>query len=55
MFPAGFSYSNNFHLSHNSSRSHGKKTVFEIPEAKINEPRSLSNYISVLSRVYLIP
>ena len=55
LFPACFSCSNNFNRSHNSLGSYGKNIVFEIPEAEIITPGDLSNLISILSLVLLLP
>ena len=48
-----YSCNNNFNLSHNSLGSDDKNIVFETPEAVI--AGDLSNFISVLSRVVLLP
>ena len=55
LFPAWFSCYNNFSLSHSSLGSDDKKIVFETPEAETIEPGDLSNFISVLYRVDLLP
>ena len=55
LLPACFCCSKNFNLSQSSSRSDGKKFVFEIPEAETIKAGDLSNFISVVSRVDLLP
>ena len=55
LFPACFCSTNNFNRLHNSVRSDGKSIVFEIPEAAIKRPSDLSNLISVLSQIDLLP
>ena len=54
LFPA-YSCSNNFNLSHKSLGSDGQNIVFEIPEAEIINPGDLSNLISDLSGLDLLP
>ena len=54
LFPACFSRINKFKLLHNSVGSDGKDFV-EIPEAEIIKPVALSNLISDLSGVDLLP
>ena len=55
LFPASFSCSNNPNLSHNSLGSDDENIVFETPEAETIKPGDLSNFISVRSRVDLLP
>ena len=55
LFPACFSSNNNFNLSHNSLASDDRNIVFETPEAETIKPGELSNFISFLSRVDLLP
>ena len=55
LFPACFSCSNNFNLSHNSLALDDRNIVFETPEAETIKPGELSNFISFLSRVDLLP
>ena len=55
LFPACFSCSNNYNLSQSSSGSDDKNIVFETPEAETNKPVDLGNFLSVRSRVNLLP
>ena len=55
LFPACFSCNNNFNLSQSSLGSDDKNIVFETPEAETIKPGDLSNFISVLSQVDLLP
>ena len=54
-FPACFSCKNNLNLSQSSSGPDDKNVVFETPEAETINPGDLSNFMSVLSRVDLLP
>ena len=51
MFPAFFSCTMNFNLSHNSFGSDDKNIVFQKTEAEIKKPGELSNFIGVLSQL----
>ena len=53
--PARFSCSNTFNLTHSSLGSHDENLVFEIPQADTIIIGDLSNFISMRSRVDLIP
>ena len=55
LFPTCFSCNNIFNMLQSSSGSHDRIIVFETPEAEIIKPGDLSNFIRVLSRVYLLP
>ena len=55
LFPACFSCYNNFNLSQSSLGSDDKNIVFETPEAETIKPGELSNFISLLARVDLLP
>ena len=54
-FPARLSSGINFNLSHNSLGSDGKNIVFDTYEAETINPGDLSIFISVRSRVDLLP
>ena len=54
-FPACFSRSIKISLSQSSLESDGKKIVSETPEAETIKLGDLSNFISVRSRIDLIP
>ena len=53
--PACSSYNNNFNVSQSSSGSDDENIVFETPEAETIKPGDLSNFMSVRSRVDLLP
>ena len=55
LLPPCFSCNNNFSLLHRSSGSEDKNIVFETPEAETIKPGDLSSFISVRSRVDLLP
>ena len=55
LLPACFSCSINSTLSHSSLGSEDKNIVFETPEAEIIKPGDLSDFISVLSLLFLLP
>ena len=55
LFPACFPCNNNFNLSHNSIGSDVRNIVFESPEAETIKPGELSNFISFISRIDLLP
>ena len=55
LFPACFSCNNNFNPSHNSLGSDDRNIVFQTPEAETIKPGELSNFISFLSRIDLLP
>ena len=55
LFPACFSFNNDFNLSHNSLGSDDKNIVFETPQAETINPGELSNFIRVLSLVDFLP
>ena len=55
LFPACVSCNNNFILLHNSLGSDDRNIVFEKPEAETTKPGELSNFISFLSRIDLLP
>ena len=55
LLPAYFSCNNNFNLSQSSSGSDDQNIVFETPEAGTINPGELSNFISVLSRLEILP
>ena len=54
VYPACFSCSNNFNLSHSSLGSDGKNIIFQFPEAEIIKPGDLGIFTSVSSRVDLL-
>ena len=55
LLPACFSCNNNFNLSHISLASDDRNIVFQTPEAETIKPGELSNFISFLSRIDLLP
>ena len=55
LLQACFSCSNKFNLTQSSLGLDDKSTVFEIPEAETIQPGDLGNFLSVRSRVDLLP